>query len=442
MKITILALAGACLFTHIAQAQNIHTASPARHAKTTSSSSRLIASVSLACADSAYYPVDSSRYHWSGGRAGDLTNIPELKDDNTETYTYDTGTSSYTDLSLATQTFDAANNILSYIVQNWDGATWVNYDKHAYTYDAANNELTEIDQLWDVATSAWVNYYNVANTYNATNQLLTQVLQMWSGTTWVNNHNSTFTYDGAGNMLNNLSQSWDIAGGDWLNGTNEIYTYTTAGKEATYTDQYWAVSDGWLNGQRITNTYDATNNLTTSLTQIWESAAWVNTTQDVYSNFTVAGPQTHVSLDWNGTSFDNATKDTITYNSHGQVTSLYEQTWDGTAAWTPTTDDNGARYYYEDYTTSVKNVTNTNCNASVYPVPAKDMLHVSVTWNEPQAFSTQIMDMSGRMVSQWQMPESKSYDGNITISNLPAGNYIMKMTGTKAQSTQQIIIAK
>ena len=488
MRTTHLLLAGALLFTQPAIAQATRTGilqplKPAAHsasttaAKTTATASRLIAETGLGNDGTNYIIEDSTAVYYSGTRGGDLT-TGYIKYDSGYEYAYNAGTSSYTNAEFATQTFDANNNTLTSELQLWiaSSSSWRNYVRYSYTYDGSNNILTYSYQSWDTVASVWVNVSNDIYTYDGSNNELTYIYQQWTAGAWVNSSKETYTYDGSNNMLTRLQQTWDAGTSAWDNEYYDIYTYTTANKEATditqqwtagawvnqnkyaYTydasnnptvalDQYWdGGSSAWINDYQNVYTYDASNDMLTDLYQNWDAgtSAWINEDLTTYSSFTDLQPGLSIYQSWNATTllFDNSSKTTYTYNSHGQETSYYTSTWNIGGFWQPTISDGGQRYYYQDYTTSVTNISNNNCSSSVYPVPAKDMLHVSITWNEPQAFTIQIMDMSGRTISQWQMPEAKSYDGNITISSLAPGNYILRMTGTNAQSVKQIIVAK
>ena len=446
-------------------------------AKTTATGSRLIKATGVSNDGANYVPTDSIAISWSGTNGGDI-NTGLVKFSNYVEYVYNSTTLSYTNAIQAAQTFDANDNVTATLEQEWiaSSSSYRNYYKISNTFDASNNMLTSVDQNWDTTGSVWVNSDNYIYTYDGNHNILTEIYQSWSGSAWVNSDKYIYTYDASNNNLTYIQQSWDAGTSTWTNDYNDINTYTGANKLDINIHQLW-MSGAWVNGDRLINTYDASNNLTDALHEYWDggssvwhndyqnvytfdgsndqltnlqqtwddgSSAWVNGSNTIYSSFVATLPQLEVYTTWNSTTliFDNANETMLTYNGHNQLTSTYTSTWNAGGFFQPVSGDQGARYYYEDYTTSVSNVSNNNCTASVYPVPTKDQLHVSITWNEPQAFSIEIMDMSGRIVNTRQMPVCTSYDGNITLGNLPEGNYIMKMTGTSAQSVQQIVIAK
>jgi len=486
MRSAHLLLAGALLLSQSAIAQTTHKnillpLKPVQHAttnkaaKTTATASRLVGEWIASNDGTSYVPTDSAIINYSGTRGGDVYN-PPLKYDNANTYTYNTTTSTWGNESYLAQTFDANNNILTGIQQDWIAASssWRNTYKYTNTFDTNNDTLTSADQSWDTTTSAWVNQSNSIYTWDGSGNMLTYIEQGWSGSAWVNSYKYTYTYDAGNNRLTAVVQVWNTGTSSWDNNSQYLYTYTSANKIATEILQTWS-SSAWENQDKTTYTYNSSNDLLTTLNQTWNlgtsawdnntletatfdgshdqltdlnqswdipSSSWLNNSMITNTGFVATYPLQVVEQNWSGTAFVNSTEETYTYNTHGQPTSLITTSWNSGGFWQPVVNDESLRLYYADYTTSVSNISNSNCTASVYPVPAKDMLHLSITWNEPQAFSIEIIDMSGRTVSRWNMPETKNYSGNITISNLPAGNYIMKMTGANAQSVQQIIIAK
>ena len=446
----------------------------AQVSKTTTVLPRLVGVTALYCQDPLYIPLDSAAYTYSGTRGGDLTHT--LNYDQYSAYSYDNITGIYTGGSAQVQTFDVNNNIItnttlnsaasggactnikdsnSYntnndqiaaIVMSYDTTTasWINFSEHIRTFDGSHNMLSDVYSTW--LSGAWVNVSGDIYTYDAANNRLTDLQQTWSAGAWVNTYNNTFTYTATNKVAIATRLYWIAATATWLNFSQTVYNYNTSDAIATQTNYYNdATTSTWTLSDRNTYNYDGTGNMTTVLTEGYEAldSSWSPEYRTMYSSFTSGQPQQVIyqNIDITGDTLVNTTKDSLTYNTYGQKTARYTTSW-YLGSWQTLEGETGDRYCYDDYTTTVQNVSNTNCTTTVYPVPAKDMLHVSITWNEPQAFTIQIMDMSGRTVSQWQMPEAKSYDGNITISNLPPGNYILQMTGAYARSVKQIIVAK
>jgi len=464
--------------TFAQHAGNTGTRRAASAAKTTAVASRLIASVYRYSDGTQYVPFDSISYYFSGDHGGDLEGA--LLYDSALIRYYDASAAAYNDASLTINTYDAYNDELTQEEKTWDAGsgTFYNVSLTTNTYDTAHHLLSNLSQTWD--GSGWMNGWYDTMTYNTAGSPLTNLYQMWDGAEWVNSNEGIYTYDGSNNNITLLVHIWNTTTSAWDNAALDSNAYNTDNTLKTGIGMQWMTgATSWTNIWRTDFTYNvpATSGDTlissrwdttalawiyrsrdmitfntagyqlTELHQAWDTTAavWQNATYTIDSAYLGYVPGYIIQQGWDSASasFVNATRDSFAVNSYGQETYRFGTSWDtATGTWKQAAGDPAERYYYETYTTSVQNVSNTNCTASVYPVPANDMLHVSVTWNEAQAFTIQIMDMSGRTVSQWQMPEQKTYDGNISVSHLPEGNYLMKITGATGQSVQRIVVAK
>lgn len=63
----------------------------------------------------------------------------------------------------------------------------------------------------------------------------------------------------------------------------------------------------------------------------------------------------------------------------------------------------------------------------VYPIPAKDYLHIQLRWTSAQPFSMGIYDMTGRLLQQWSEGATKNYDQHKPIGGLSAGTYMLRV---------------
>ena len=420
-----------------------------RYLRTTAATgSRITGETDLDNNGASFYYYDSIILTYSGTRGGDLNHLgTQLKFDNAYIYYYNTTTSAWENGIYEYQTFDASDevqttvsqswdvstsawvnsneniyiwsggNLQSYINQSWDtvGSAWVNQNKTIFTYDGAGNILTETDQNWD-GTSAWVNNYEYIYTYNANNNVTSEIDQSWDGSTssWVNQNKLTYTYDGTNPyVLSRVSQSWNSGTSAWDNYSNDIYTY------------------------------DGLNNRLTDLYQNWMGAAWVNSDLATYSSFVAQLPQTEIDQVWNTTtlSFDNSTKYTYTYNSFNQETSSASTSWNLGGFWQPTTSDRESRFYYQSYATGVNTVAANADDVILYPVPATNTLNISLKWNEIQPFTATVYNITGSVVSQWDVPACSDYNTSIPL-DLQEGCYFIKFNGANSNMIKQFVVVK
>ena len=425
-----------------------HMSPAARHlARTTAATgSRITGETDFNNNGATFVYSDSIILHYSGNRGGDLNHLGlQLKFDNATIYEYNATTMAWVNGTYEIQTFDAANNILSTVEQVWDSATaaWVNDYQNVYTY-TGNKVQTAVYQSWDAGSSAWLNNNKDLYTYDGAGNMLTDVYFTWNSTTsaWVNNYQETYTYNSSNKETSVISQSWDTTALTWNNESKQVYTY-----DGTNTYLVAQVSQGWNSGastwdniDQYLYTYDGSNNLITQTYQEWTGAAWVNYSLYTYSNFIGGMAQTQVDQTWNSTTlvFDNETKYTNTYNSDNQLIDQVSQTWNIGGFWQSTTSDRESKFYYEPYTTLVKNVASAN-DVLLYPVPANGSINISAKWDAPQAFSVLIYDMVGNVVRQWDVPVCAVYNTNVAL-DLPSGAYFMKFTGSNGSVTKQFAV--
>lgn len=83
--------------------------------------------------------------------------------------------------------YDGSNNLTEDLFQLWNGGTssWDNQSKITYTYNAQNSPLTALYQIWNSGTG-WENSSFITSDYDLNNNLSELILQQWDGAAWVN----------------------------------------------------------------------------------------------------------------------------------------------------------------------------------------------------------------------------------------------------------------
>lgn len=406
-------------------------------------SSRMIAEAHWASNGAMFRPKDSTYYTFlSSARGGDLDHT--MKFDNSTTWNY-LGDTAYKNAWYTQQEFDADNNIVTSIVSMADTTSWVPSTKTLYTY-TSGLMATKIMQVW--TGTGWMTVSKNVYAYYPNNKLQSDQYLLWDTMTLHYNANmqKNYFYDLATNNLINETDV-DLSSGAPVN-TNQ-YAYIYVGTDLltkTYTKWNGSI---WVNNSLWTNTYDTTDNKISQQYQTWNdtSMAWVNVTLALYSNFTGKLPQTEVDKVWNplsSGSWDYATQVTNTYNSYKQLTTSTSISYDiSIPGWEYKLNDPMTRYYYGPYSnvSSVKNVVNNNGDANVYPVPAQGMLHVDIKWNEAQAATIAIYDMSGKVVRQWNAPYGTEYRSGVSVDGMAAGVYTIRISGTEGQIIKQMVVS-
>jgi len=387
-----------------------------------------------------FTPVDSTSYSYTGSRGGDLNHT--LKYDNATQWMFDTGGAHNQWYYI--QTFDASDRITSQVAEQWNNATstWDLFSNILFIYGVNGRDTASIFQTWN--GSSWTPVSQDVFTYFSNGKLQSDQYQTWNSLTTAFDATSqkTFYYDPSGNLINETDNNF--VGGSPIYTNQWVNTFTSANQLSTSTQNNWNGST-WVPVTRTVSTYDTSGNLINFVNQAYDTA-WVNLTQHVYSNF-VPGthlPQTDILQHWDATStfaWANTTMYTNTYNSYNQLTSKTGQSWNIVGVFEFAAGDPMTNYHYGTYTSAVNNVSNTGGDAKVYPVPTTGLLHIDVKWDVAQTASITIFDAQGRTVRQWSTPEGTDYRGAVSVDDLAAGMYFLKISGAQGQVVKSIVVS-
>ncbi len=411
------------------------------------SSSRLIAQANWYSDGAIFKQSDSSDFiYLSDARGGDLSHTQKF--DHSTNWMY-VGDTAYQNNMYTVQDFDANGNISMITRQSWNGTAWMLYSRTLYTYNSANMITTKIEQTWGGAT--WIPVKKNSYTYDGSNLMILDLYQVWNSLTNSFDPNSqiTYTYDAVTHkVLSEIYQNITPGPTPVYTYTDQYsYTYSSTAQLLTVTHSTWM--SGWVNSTLTTNAYDTSGNMITTTEQTWDgmATAWVNLTLDIFSSFTASHmPMNMVHQIWDPTGtgmWVNNMQYTYTYNSHDQMTMSVGQSWNIVGLFEYAYGDPMARYYYGTYGTSaVKTLVSNNGTASVYPVPAKNILNVEVNWENAQAATIALYDISGRMVTT-PVTTAKTAESNtaISVNGLAAGIYTVKISAAEGQIVKQIVIA-
>lgn len=383
-----------------------------------------------------FIPVDSTNYIYSTGRGGftridDPNNDESINFDESYTYLYNPSAGLYDNRLHRQQQFDGNDKVtmLTYRVWKLSNAAWKDSSRYVYTYSADGKQMTSnVLQQW--IQGGWNNSVPSILTYDTKNNV-TQVSSV--------GYTASFTYDPDDNLTSLTDQVWDAGSSSLIYNTRKSYTYTT-GKVATYKLEKWsAQTSGWVNIENWVYTYIG-NNVETITEQHW-NGAWVNYAKREY---TYDGNNNKLSeniqiWDAGSSAYINSKRKTFEYNSYNQPTLITNYTWDNVSAWVFALNDEQLRLYYGYYSPTI--VANTSkSESSLYPVPAVDKINLQIRWNTPQAFSISIIDMRGVVVRQWQESATMNYAKELNVSDMPAGNYVLRATGSNEQLTEKITV--
>lgn len=432
-------------------------------AKAAGTASRITGAYTAGGAVGIYRNKDSVHYTYSGTRGGDLNGI--INFDNASYYRWDTAGNAWRPTYLYILSYDAQNRPNAEVIQTWASSTssFVNSNKISFSYDVQGRPTLIKNEVWNLGTNAWNNYQQFTSfTYNASGKPASYTLQQWkpSSSSWVNFQRFTGSYSAHGDLTGWVTEIWNAASSAWINMTNERYTYNAAYKNIRYERQTWdAGNNRWKNDLGYSYYYNSSNQNNGYTRQIGDiiGLSWVNTDSFHYSAVNSAGypltqlgyvwtssmwqPATRYTVtynsanlenyslreDWNGSSFVNTQRDFSNYNSFGQLSSAYGETYSN-GNWGIGITDVSERYAYQNYTTEVSPVALQAADISLCPVPAGQYLDLSIKWQQPQAFSVRVYDMKGSIVQQWDAQPAQLYNRRLSVERTATGVYILRVT--------------
>lgn len=166
-------------FQNFRKSKSHYTPPSTSSAKTTATSERVIGTKSLSFFGGMYQNNDSSRLTYSNGRGHDAA-YEEIKFDELNYLEWDAATQTWGTSSIERQTFDGANNVITFTEENdFITGSLEPYSKDFYTYDANGNRTVSITQYWDATLNAYVNDSKDSMAFNTNgHQIHQSVLRM------------------------------------------------------------------------------------------------------------------------------------------------------------------------------------------------------------------------------------------------------------------------
>lgn len=388
-----------------------------------------------------FIPVDSTVYLYYGTRGGATSvenpnNDESINFDESYTYLYNTSAGLYDNRLHRIQNFDANDKVqlLTYRVWKLTTGVWKDSARYVYKYSSNGQLISNTLQQW--IQGIWTNSVPSTLTYDSKNNI-TQVSSV--------DYSLSFTYNSDNKLTSLTDKVWDNSSSTLVNNTRKSYSYNS-GNISTYTLEKWNTqTNSWINTELWNYTYTGTDVETITIKQ-WDGSNWVNYSKHLFTYDNQGNKTSETSQIWNtsANNFINSKRTVLEFNNYNQPTLITDYTWDNSSAWVYALNDQQIRFYYGYYAPTVINPDPGNDipNASIYPVPATDMVNIDINWDEPQAFNGIITDIKGTVVRRWSEPATRAYHKQENISDLPAGSYFVKLYGSKQEATQKLVVVR
>jgi len=156
------------------------------------------------------------------------------------------------------------------------------------------------------------------------------------GDTATNNMHAVQTFDANNNLLSTVTQNWDgVFTFAWVNQFRYLYTYNAANKKTSMITQHWDGSMAWITDAKNVYSYNAANQLFLDQYQTWDGvSAYVPASQKIYY-YDAAGNKSNETDAVFVAGTPNFTNDIdYTYSATNQLLTQTNNNWSG-SAWVP-----------------------------------------------------------------------------------------------------------
>lgn len=251
-----------------------------------------------------------------------------------------------------------------------------------------------------------------------------------------------YSYNGEGKLDRDTLYQWE--NNAWTAYASSQYIYDPQGRLELVNYKDIEDGNGLANAIRISYFYSGSNLFASEeVNAVWENGAWVNDEKRRYTFNADNQPTNILYLMRTGSNdvLDTVEQRDITYTAQALVDDEHFYAYTGNAFETvPYRVDH---WYYETYddgnTTSIDPVTQKENTINIYPVPARNMLHIA-TRNGDMLLHTEMINSTGQTVRHDDGKNQKTM--SLDISALSEGNYFLRATTQKGTSIQRFAIVR
>jgi hypothetical protein len=332
---------------------------------------------------------------------------------------------------------------------------WRPIIKHEYTFDPNKNIAEDIQLNWSSDSSRLIYSSKIDNTYDLAGRLTAMLMSVVnSRSQWQPLTQSNYTYDSSGylsvetaldmNLVNHLwypafrnDHSYDSAGNlirtiyslpdtgavSWKYTSKNEYAYNNMSKMILETDYLFSETDSvWTRQTKEERTYTGNGDMWIKYDYTWdqEVSQWVPVSVGkIVCDYNIAFPLSQLILP---AGFEN-------YNSDHLMMDKFQYRWNG-SQWDQFVQN---QFYYSEKNLGVRENSLDYCR--VFPNPARD--HLSIDWPGLKGdMQVSIYNMDGALVFSGIVP----VQATINCGNLPAGEYILKITGDRKITSTKLIL--
>jgi len=338
-------------------------------------------------------------------------------------------------LSRSIFTYDANGHQTLDVKYTWDATNniWIGSQKAEYTYDANGNRTLNAGYTWDATNNIWKGFYRYESTYDANGHQTLNAYYTWDATNniWKVAARYEYTYDASGHQTLYVYYKWDTSNNIWITAFKEEDTYDANGQLILRFYYDWdKINNIWIGSGKGENTYDANRHITLSVSYTWDNTnnIWIGSSKGEYT-YDANGYRTRYAF-YTWDKFNNmwigSSKGEYTYDANGNIISIYQWVLDG--EWI--LDQISTNFYSMKTITEVANLT--SASIRIYPNPAKNEFRINGL-KEQSKFT--LFDLKGMLL----MSKDIINDESISISSLPKGIYLIRLTNHEGSIISKLI---
>lgn len=330
-------------------------------------------------------------------------------------------------------------NYSTYYTWSDSANSWRNNLRTRIIYASNKPDTVYYDTWSSFGSGSWRASTRIMYTWNG-NNIATQTRQtrgfQGPNPQWTNKERLTYTWSGS-NETELVIAKWKSSA--WEDSFKRTTTWVS-GKITDVSTFKWTGT--WTGDTKSTYAYDGNSRLVTIKRDIY-TGVWEPNRVDTFIYAPTNGnyPDTMVRFSYFLGNFTNEGKFAYKYLYDGRPTELLTISWNGVDTWKQTNNRDSIDNWYYGWPASVENLEVANDRINVYPSPASQTIHITLDGVMPgKQVHLAIMDMQGRLVKNWA--DNTKGKMSMSISELPAGNYILHATDGTFTASRQFIVVK
>ncbi|WP_282148034.1 T9SS type A sorting domain-containing protein [Algibacter lectus] len=367
-----------------------------------------------------------------------------------ELYTYENGGIKETNLLRLTSNasgwvnyyqrnkmYNAANNLIENIQQNWESGTWIDKLRESYVYDDLDNQTSYIYAI--LVGGTWGNTKREVKTYESGRLISKTFESAYVGAALFPTTRYLYNYDTLSNELSEEIEQTYFADVDvWQNVRKMKYSYTSFGALHKVEEIGFNSRNGEFNNFPTLQTlfsYNALQQLTDQVVQLRINDDYRNNSRFVYV-YTLGNQTELIIQEWHNLSesWENKSRQLRTFDTDNNETSLIYQSWDiDTATWKGFVRIDSFWSMAEDFDITLGNTEpiEKESGISIYPNPATNFININAL---EEVKSITLYNLHGKQIL---------FDNNkirFDVSHLSAGLYVAKINFGNSIKTKKILI--